>query len=156
MSGMPSIVRGAADLNLKWNDADCIDLTNIELKVVRSSASVGTIEVTGVAKHGDGSSSRLTTRYTLWKGARWIDMEVIADNVDPSKCSCVWRTAWLNEGASLSAWQQGIKGKIGLPLQSTVELIEIDDAEHRIYLAPARFECPSKVRIEVPHQPATC
>jgi hypothetical protein len=49
--------------------------------------------------------------------------------------SCFWRTAWLNEGASVAAWHHGIKGKLQSPLQSATELIEIDDAEHKIYFA---------------------
>ncbi len=136
MSGMTSLVRGPADVLRKWDDTDCIDLNDIRLKLIESTSLVGIIEVTGSAKNSDGTSAQVTTRYTLWKGSRWVDVEIAADNLRLESCSCVWRTAWQNEGASISAWHQGIKGKLQAPLQGTVELIEIDDADHRICIAP--------------------
>lgn len=136
MSGMTSLVRGSADLLRKWDDADCIDLSDIKLRLVEASPLVGIIEVIGSYKHSDGTVARVTTRYTLWKGSRWVDIEIVAENLKLESFSCVWRTAWQNEGASISAWHQGMKGKLQAPLQGTVELIEIDDADHRICIAP--------------------
>ena len=136
MSGMTSLVRGSADLLRKWDDADCIELSDIKLRLVEATPLVGIIEVTGSSKHSDGTVARVTTRYTLWKGSRWVDIEIVAENLKWEACSCVWRTAWQNEGASISAWHQGVKGKLQAPLQGTVELIEIDDADHRICIAP--------------------
>lgn len=136
LSGMSSIVSGSPDVNRKWNDADCTDLSNIEIKVIRSTPLVGTIEVSGDAKLANGINVQMATTYTLWKGSRWVDVEIQAKGLPIAEASVVWRSAWLNEGATVSAWQQGIKGKLQSPLQSCVELIEIDDAEHRIYLAP--------------------
>ena len=136
MSGMTSLVRGSADLLRKWDDADCIDLSDIRLRLVEASPLVGIIDVTGSYKHSDGTAARVTTRYTLWKGSRWVDIDIVAENLKLESCSCVWRTAWQNEGASISAWHQGMKGKLQAPLQGTVELIEIDDADHRICIAP--------------------
>ena len=136
MSGMTSLVRGPADVLRKWRDADCIELSDIRLKLVEASPLVGIIEVTGSTRNTDGTSAVVTTRYTLWKGSRWMVIEIVATNLKLDSCSCVWRTAWQNEGASISAWYQGIKGKLQAPLQGTVELIEIDDADHRICIAP--------------------
>ncbi len=136
MSGMTSLVRGSAEPLRKWDDADCIDMSDIKLRLVETTPLVGIIEVTGSSKHSDGTVARVTTRYTLWKGSRWVDIEIVAENLKMDSCSCVWRTAWQNEGASISAWHQGMKGKLQAPLQGTVELIEIDDADHRICIAP--------------------
>ena len=136
MSGMASLVRGPADVQRKWDDADCMELTDIQLRLVESTQLVGSIEVTATAKQLDGRVARVTTKYTLWKGSRSIDIEIAAENLDLQSCSCVWRTAWQNEGSSVSAWYQGIKSKLQAPLQGTVELIEIDDADHRICIAP--------------------
>jgi alpha-mannosidase len=136
LSGKASLVRGNADVQRKWEEADCLDLIDVQLRLIQSSPLVGTIEVAGTSILPDGSVGRLTTRYTLWKGARWVEIEIHAENLNGDQCGCVWRTAWLNEGASINAWQQGTKGKLQSPLQASVELIEIDDAEHRIYLAP--------------------
>ena len=136
MSGMTSLVRGPADVFRKWNDAECIELSDLRLKLVEASPLVGIIEVTGSTKKPDGTLAVVTTRYTLWKGSRWMVVEIVADNLKHDSLSCVWRTAWQNEGASISAWYQGLKGKLQAPLQGTVELIEIDDADHRICIAP--------------------
>ena len=136
LSGKASLVRGNADVLRKWEDADCLDLKDVQLRLLQTSKLVGTIEVTGTSIFPDGSVGRLTTSYTLWKGARWVEVEIHAENLNADQCGCVWRTAWLNEGASINAWHQGTKGKLQSPLQASVELIEIDDAEHRIYLAP--------------------
>jgi len=135
LSGMPSLVEGVSDTKRKWNDTDCLTLSNVQLRIVRDTPLVGSIEMTGEAKLSNGQTMILKTRYTLWKGARSIDVVVESENLDSRFVSCVWRTAWLNEGATLAAWQHGVKGKLQGPLQATVELIEIDDAEHRIYLA---------------------
>lgn len=135
LSGMPSVVQGSSNVNRKWNDSDCIPITNVQLRIARNTPLVGTIEVTGEVKLANGSISKLVTTYTLWKGSRSLEIEIKTENLDPTQASCVWRTAWLNEGASVAAWQHGTKGKLQGPLQATVELIEIDDAEHRIYLA---------------------
>ena len=136
LSGMASLVRGPADVHRKWDDADCLEITDVRLKVIETSSLIGIIEVSGVCRNTDGTVAKLTTRYTLWKGARWVDVEVKAENLNVNACGCVWRTAWQNESASISAWYQGIKGKLQSPLQGTVELIEVDDADHRIYIAP--------------------
>ncbi len=136
MSGMTSLVRGPADVMRKWDDADCIELFDIRLKLVEASPLVGIVEVTGSAKNVDGTLVQVTTRYSLWKGSRWVVIEIVAENLKLDSCSCVWRTAWQNEGASISAWSQGIKGKLQAPFQGTIELIEIDDADHRICIAP--------------------
>jgi hypothetical protein len=136
LSGMVSIVGGGADVQRGWREEDCFNVQDVELRIKTSSPLVGAIEVTANSKQKDGRVVRWVTCYTLWKGARGMDVEIVADNLDPETMCCVWRTAWLNEGSSISAWQNGIKGKLPSPLQSKVELIEIDDAEHRIYIAP--------------------
>ena len=97
--------------------------------------------MTGEAKLSTGQTVVLKTSYTLWKGARSVEVVVESENLDSQSVSCVWRTAWLNEGATLAAWQHGVKGKLQGPLQATVELIEIDDAEHRIYSASKGLSC---------------
>lgn len=136
LSGMTSLVRGPVDALRKWDDADCLEWTDVQFKLVESTQLVGIIEVTGSVKNGDGTLARVTTRYTLWKGSRSIEIEIAAEGMKLESCGCVWRTAWQNEGSSVSAWYQGVKGKLQGPLQGTVELIEVDDADHRIYIAP--------------------
>lgn len=135
LSGMTSVVQAPSDVLGKWVDSDCLEIFDVRLQVIESSQLVGVIEVTGKSKLPSGVVASIKTRYTLWKGARWMNIEIAGDNIDPAVASCVWRIAWQSEAASISAWQQGIKGKLPSPLQSTVELIGIDDAEHRIFMA---------------------
>jgi alpha-mannosidase len=136
LSGMTSLVRGPVDVLRKWNDEDCLELANVQFKLVESTQLVGIIEVTGTAKNSNGTSARVTTRYTLWKGSRSIEIDIVAEGMNLESCGCVWRTAWQNEGSGVAAWYQGVKGKLQGPLQGTVELIEVDDADHRIFIAP--------------------
>ena len=136
LSGMTSLVRGPVDVLRKWDDADCLEWTDVQFKLVESTQLVGIIEVTGSVKNVDGTLARVTTRYTLWKGSRSIEIEISAEGMKLESCGCVWRTAWQNEGSSVSAWYQGVKGKLQGPLQGTVELIEVNDADHRICIAP--------------------
>lgn len=134
ISGMPSIVLGPPILNRKWQESDFLLPTKTTLKLAEGSAIRGIIEVDNEFSLPSGRTEKVTTRYTLWRGARWIDLEVEFPAAN-DEFHCVWRTAWANESALINSWQQGIKGKLPAPLQGTVELIEIDDAENKTYLA---------------------
>lgn len=135
MSGMASIVLGEQGAGKKWQEADFLPRDKTEMRLIENSSVRGVIETTGTTVVPGMGPVRLTTRYTLWKGARWIDIDVECDAPHDHRFQCVWRTAWANESATLSAWQQGTKGKLPAPMQATVELVEIDDIENKIYLA---------------------
>ncbi len=47
----------------------------------------------------------------------------------------VWRTAWPSQAADLATWLQGTKTTLRSVRVFAPELLEINDAEHRIYLA---------------------
>lgn len=130
LSGQLSWVAEPIQLRNQFQDTSFHALSDIQVKVIHSSKVRGTIQVTG--KLGPGSCD---IRYTLWQGAQWLDIEVLGDNSDPHVGFPVWRMVWPSEAATLAAWSQGAKMKLPAPLQCGVELIEIDDAEHRTHFA---------------------
>ncbi|MEQ1826202.1 MAG: hypothetical protein ABL921_09650 [Pirellula sp.] len=135
LSGMTSIVQGNPSAQRKWDERECLEPIDVQLRIVRTTPLVGIIESVASFKQLDGRVARVTTTYKLWKGTRWIQIDVDGENLSQDQNACVWRTAWLNESSTVSAWHHGIKGKLQSPLQNTVELIEIDDAEHKIFFA---------------------
>lgn len=135
MSGMASLVLGEHFGGKKWQEADFLPREKAELRLIENSTVRGVIESSGNTMVPGIGPMKLLTRYTLWKGARWLDIDVECDGLHQHRFQCVWRTAWANESATLSAWQQGTKGKLSAPMQALVELVEIDDIENKIYLA---------------------
>lgn len=135
MSGMASIVLGEHFGGKKWQEADFLQREKTELRLIENSSVRGVIESSGITTVPGVGAMKLITRYTLWKGARWLDIDVECDGLHQQLFQCVWRTAWANESATISAWQQGTKGKLPAPMQALVELVEIDDIENKIYLA---------------------
>lgn len=135
MSGMPSIVAGCFDSNRKWKEEDFLSSELQSLKIVENSNVCGCIEATTVTKLASGARIPLKIRYTLWRGARWLNIQFVVDNPPADPFHVVWRTAWANESATIAAWQQGVKGKLPAPLQASIELVEIDDVENKIYVA---------------------
>jgi alpha-mannosidase len=130
LSGQLSWVNNPLQLRNALQDSSFQGLGDVRMRVLHSSKVRGTIQVTGVL-----ASGVCDIRYTLWHGAQWLDIEVQGDGVEVDAGFPAWRMVWPSEAASLAAWSQGARGKLPAPLQSAVELIEIDDAEHRIHFA---------------------
>jgi hypothetical protein len=130
LSGQVSWVAQPIQIRNALDDQSFQSVNNASMRVIHTSKTRGSIEVVGQL-----STGKCVIRYTLWHGARWLDIDVRGDGVDGHVGFPVWRMVWPSEAANLVAWSQGAKGKLPLPLQSPVELIEIDDAEHRIEFA---------------------
>jgi hypothetical protein len=138
LSGMVSLVPRPLALADKLDEASFAALRNVQCRLVRNSKACGSIEVRGVvaySHHGGDREASVCVRYTLWQGARWLDVEVEAEGLDPHACYPAWRMVWPSEAATLAVWQHGYRGKWPGELQGMVELIEIDDAEHRLHFA---------------------
>lgn len=137
------LISNALDLKQPLNDALFTGLTDVRMRVLHASKVRGTIEVTGklatqaqaFQDQGGVMDSEWTLRYTLWHGVRWMDVECVGRGIDAHRCYPVWRMVWPSEAASIAAWQNGTRGKLPAPLQAAVELIEIDDVEHKIHFA---------------------
>jgi hypothetical protein len=130
LSGQVSWVPQPIQIRNSLDDQSFHPVANARMRVVHASKVRGSVEVESELANG-----RCAIRYTLWQGARWLDVDVRGDGVDGHLGFPVWRMVWPSEAATLSAWSQGAKGKMPSPLQATIELIEIDDAEHRIHFA---------------------
>ncbi|MFO0011827.1 MAG: hypothetical protein ACK553_03720 [Planctomycetota bacterium] len=130
LSGQLSWVPEPIQLRHPFQNASFQGLSDTRMILTHSSKARGTIEVTG--RLGGGSCM---IRYTLWHGAQWVDIEVQGSGMDRNAGFPVWRMVWPSEAATIAAWSQGAKGKLPAPLQCAVELIEIDDAEHRVHFA---------------------
>lgn len=135
MSGMPSILEGDFDTHRKWKEEDFLSSDLVSLKIVANSSVCGCIEAVTSTKLSSGAKVQLRTRYTLWRGARWLQIQFAAEKTTANAFHVVWRTAWANESATIAAWQQGVKGKLPTPLQASIEFVEIDDVENKIYVA---------------------
>jgi len=72
---------------------------------------------------------------TLQKGCKWVEVQLTGGGFDRAKCTPVWRMIWPSESATLELWSHGNKCKWLGPLQANIELIEIDDAQYKIYFA---------------------
>jgi hypothetical protein len=130
LSGQLSWSTHPLQLRNPYHEDSFLAISDVRLRVIHSSKVRGSIQVTG--KLGPGS---VDIRYTLWHGAQWLDIEMQGDGLESQNGFPVWRMVWPSEAASIAAWSQGAKGKLPSPLQCAVELIEIDDAEHRIHFA---------------------
>lgn len=130
LSGQVSWVPQPLQPRQALNDDSFQVLLDPQMRVVHSSKVRGTIEVTGRLAGGV-----CAIRYTLWHGARWLEIEIQGDGADAGVGFPVWRMVWPSEAATIAAWSQGTKGKLPAPLQCAVELIEIDDVDHRIHYA---------------------
>lgn len=130
LSGQLSWVAEPIQLRSQFQDTSFLGVTDARVQILHTSKVRGTIQVTG--KLGSGSCE---IRYTLWQGAQWLEIEVLGVSVEAQSGFPVWRMVWPSEAATIAAWSQGAKMKLPSPLQCGVELIEIDDAEHRIHFA---------------------
>lgn len=130
LSGQLSWVNSPLQLRNSLQDSSFQGLVDVRMRVLHSSKIRGTIQVTGAL-----ASGVCDIRYTLWHGAQWLDIEVQGDGVEVDAGFPAWRMVWPSEAASLATWSQGARVKLPAPLQAAVELIEIDDAEHRIHFA---------------------
>jgi hypothetical protein len=141
LSGMLSLVNRPLDVSHKIEESSFIGLQNARWKVLHDSNVRGCIEVVGDlstrstpdSEHGAKPNVRML--YTLWHGTRWLEVEIEIDGIATDQVYPAWRMVWASEAASIAAWQNGSRGKLPGPLQGGVELIEFDDAEHRIYFA---------------------
>jgi alpha-mannosidase len=133
LSGRLNLVPTPLDMKGTLSESSFMNLQDVRMRVLDASSVRGVLEVSGSLSAP--GNSRWTIRYTLWHGSRSLDIEVFGEGMDWHKCYPVWRWVWPSEAASIAAWQNGTRGKLPPPLQGVVELIEIDDVEHKLHIA---------------------
>ena len=71
----------------------------------------------------------------LDRGCKWVEVAFSGGGFDRFAHTPVWRMIWPSQAATLGMWSHGNRTKWLGPLQGCVELIEIDDAQHKVYYA---------------------
>jgi hypothetical protein len=140
LSGMPAIV--VQDTNGKAPP------TYSTIEEGRSQIVINTplharIESSGELLIDQRPAASFVIGYELWRGARHLKVDLRLESVNGSwgspdrlwQGAPVWRTAWPSHAADLATWLQGTRTKLRSSRIFAPELLEIDDAEHKIYLA---------------------
>ncbi|MDZ4851233.1 MAG: hypothetical protein SGI77_18245, partial [Pirellulaceae bacterium] len=130
-------------------------IENARSTILNNTALHSEIESIGFLSHHGKQLAKFHLTFGLWRGSRSIDMrlriEMLAEDISNPRglwdCVPIWRTAWPNQAASISAWLQGTKTAMQSSPFFAPELLEIDDAEHRIYLTFAGL--PIHRRVEM-------
>ncbi len=139
LSGMPAIamIDPQSPKKLLYSTIE-----NSRSKILSNSPLHSEIESMGDLVFDGKCIAKFQLGFGLWRGSRSVDVrlriEMLNYQVTPQQDLWhgvpIWRTAWPSQAASLSAWVHGTKTRIANSPFFGPELIEVDDAEHRIYL----------------------
>jgi hypothetical protein len=135
---MVSLAAKPAGEHHRLSDADWIPLTETRVHQQDLSDSCGSVVTRGVFDHKLDSGGKLPwieQNLTLQKGCKWVQVHLTGGGFDRAKCTPVWRMIWPSEAATTELWTHGNKSKWLGPLQANIELIEIDDAQYKIFFA---------------------
>jgi len=138
LSAMVSLAGKPAGEHHRLSDTDWIPLSETRVEARDPSDSFGTVITRGVFQHNfdaQGNLPWIEQSLTLQKGCKWVEVQLTGGGFDRAKCTPVWRMIWPSEAAKLELWSHGNKCKWLGPLQANIELIEIDDAQYKIYFA---------------------
>jgi alpha-mannosidase len=117
-------------------------IRNAQSRIVENTPMQATIESVGELVSDQSLLATFELSFHMCRGARNVDLRLRMKLAEPSRGDSsiwqgapVWRTAWPSQAADLATWRQGTKTKLKRTTFFAPELIEIDDAEHRIFLA---------------------
>ncbi len=118
-------------------------IANARSSILTNTALHSEIESTGELVLEGKCIAKFRLIYGLCRGSRSVDLRLKIEMVDRNANQArglwdgvpIWRTAWPSQAASVAAWLQGTKTKVTSSQFFAPELIEIDDAEHKLYLA---------------------
>jgi hypothetical protein len=145
LSGMPAIAINNPSIAAASEYAIPANVIN---QYLFNSPLRATIASRGELVHNGKCYGTFQAQYTLWRGARHADISIrynlddsltLSDSDSPWHLSPVWRTAWPSPTTTISTWIHGAKTKAQGPKSNGLQfyapdLIELDDAEHRLYL----------------------
>ena len=138
LSGMVCLVRGPVGLQTLRNQESFIGLSRIHVQVCDISDSHATCTTKGVFEDPvspEHPSPWIEQTVRMQRGCKWVEVSLKGGGFDRKSTTPIWRTAWHSESATLHGWSHGNRTKWLGPLQANIELIEIDDALHKIYIA---------------------
>ena len=153
LSGMVCLVPKSAGEHHRAKESDSMALSQVRLEHQTLSDHQAQIVTRGVfgadptlesaqAKqrsiHQGGAGQGLPwieQTIRLDRGCKWVEVAFSGGGFDRSAHTPVWRMIWPSQAATLGMWSHGNRTKWLGPLQGCVELIEIDDAQHKVYYA---------------------
>jgi hypothetical protein len=117
-------------------------IRNAQSRIVENTPMQATIASVGELVLDQSILATFELSFQMCRGSRNVDLRLKMRILEPSRSATnlwqwapVWRTAWPSQAADLATWRQGTKTKLKKTKFFAPELIEIDDAEHRIFLA---------------------
>jgi alpha-mannosidase len=138
LSGMPAVV--AVDASGRSSPIYST-IRNAKNRIEENDPMHAYVSSTGELFIDERKVAGFELTFSLWRGSRSLDIGLRMNLIDSQKSnenlwlgSPVWRTAWPSQASDVAAWLQGTKSKMKSVQFFAPELIEIDDAEHRIYL----------------------
>lgn len=140
LSGMPNVVLSDASGRRAPTYAT---IRSASMEIIESNPLFGHIRSRGDIGDEKHSIANFQIDYRLSRGSRSLDIEFAMEFPEGRdhgtdslwQGSPVWRTAWPSQAADLSTWYHGVKTKLRTATFFAPELIQIDDAEHKLYLA---------------------
>lgn len=137
LSAMLSLVQRPLDFTTKYSENDFIALQSVSMEISNPTEASGIVSIRGgfTTKGAFGGGPQITQTFTMHKQAKWLEIHVKGSGFSASEHYPVWRMVWPSEAASLSLWAASNKSKWLQPLQANTELIEIDDAQYKLYIA---------------------
>lgn len=136
---MLSLVPRPLDFTTKYSERDFLALQSVAMESSNPTDASGVISIRGGfspnAVSGSSGGPQITQTFTMHKQAKWLEVHVKGSGFSVAEHYPVWRMIWPSEAASLSLWAASNKSKWLLPLQANTELIEIDDAQYKLYVA---------------------
>ncbi len=139
LSAMLSLVPRPLDFTTKYSDRDFLALQSVSMETSNPTDASGVVTIRGgfapYAVSGNIGGPQITQKFMMHKHAKWLEVQVKGSGFSATEHYPVWRMVWPSEAASLSLWAASNKSKWLLPLQANTELIEIDDAQYKLYFA---------------------
>jgi hypothetical protein len=137
LSAMLSLVQRPLDFATKYSEKDFLALQSVSMESSNPTDASGVVSIRGgfITDVASGNGPRITQTFTMHTQAKWLEIHVKGSGFSASEHYPVWRMVWPSEAASLSLWAASNKSKWLQPLQANTELIEIDDAQYKLYIA---------------------
>ena len=120
--------------------------TQVQMRIEHNSSTSAIVVANGALQWQRKSLANFEIRYELWRGSRLLQVETriewLIDSSQLQKASeqgiwsaaPTWRTAWPSDAASMRYWPHQIATKASAAVLFCNNVIEIDDAEHKLSL----------------------
>ena len=158
LSAMLSLLDQPLNIACKPREDQFLTLQATKLDVSNPSEHTGQIAIEGSFTTGspyasvDQPKPHFKQTFTMVKNTKWLQVRIQGSGLDRNLHTPVWRMIWPSEAASLALWANGNKSKWLAPLQASTEVIEIDDAQYKLYFATGGLSFHRKI---TPNQLAT-